>query len=158
MDGEDDRQCNHSPKSPKSPSSSHGSPQASINDYSAHSPCSNGKSSPSSLSPTRKESASPVSSLPAGSPAAPSSPSSADSVPMKCLLCHRTLEDTRFVQCPSTTSHKFCFGCSRDSIKKQLEGTSDVYCPSGMKCLVAGSTTPWAFMEQEISTILQTSA
>lgn len=159
VDGEDDRQRNHSPKSPKSPSSSHGSPQACVNGYSAHSPCSNGKVSPSSLSPTRKGSASPVSSLPAGSPAAPSSPpSSADSIPMKCLLCHRTLEDTRFVQCPSTTSHKFCFGCSRDSIKKQSEGSSDVYCPSGMKCLVAGSTTPWAFMEQEISTILQTSA
>jgi hypothetical protein len=153
----DDAQRNHSPKSPKSPSSSHGSP---LNGFSAHSPCSNGKVSTSSLSPTRKASSSPISSPPpAGSPVAGSSPpSSADSIPMKCLLCHRTLEDTRFVQCPSTTSHKFCFGCSRDSIKKQSEDSSDVYCPSGMKCLVAGSTTPWAFMEQEISTILQTNA
>ncbi len=162
---------NLSPKSPKSPSSSHGSPPACTNGnsgsppactngnsgFTAHSPCSNGKTSPSSLSPTRKGSASPASSPIPHSVAPPSPPSSADSVPpMQCLLCHRTLEDTRFVQCPSTFLHKFCFGCSRDSIQKQSESSSDVYCPSGMKCLVSGSTTPWAFMEQEISTILQT--
>lgn len=85
----------------------------------------------------------------------PSPTQGTNDVPMQCLLCHRTLEDTRFVQCPSQTSHKFCFTCSRDSIKKQSENSSDVYCPSGMRCLVVGSTTPWAFMEQEISTILQ---
>lgn len=159
-DGDNHR--NHSPKSPKSPSSSHGSPVCvNGNGYVAHSPCSDGKVSPSMA---RNASASPVSSFPngeAGSPHSitpPSPPSSADAVPMQCLLCHRTLEDTRFVQCPSTSSHKFCFGCSRDSIKKQSENSSDVYCPSGMKCLVSGSTTPWAFMEQEISTILQTNA
>lgn len=73
---------------------------------------------------------------------------------MQCLLCHRTLEDTRFVQCPSKTSHKFCFTCSRDSIKAQSSASADIYCPSGMKCLVSGSSTPWAFMEQEITTIL----
>lgn len=77
---------------------------------------------------------------------------------MVCLLCHRTLEDTRFVQCPSQTPHKFCFSCSRESIVQQQAKSSDVYCPSGMRCLVAGSTTPWAFMEQEISTILATSS
>lgn len=163
--GDGDSHHNHSPKSPKSPSSSPGSPVCvNGNGYVAHSPCSdNGKVSPSIA---RNASASPVSSLPngeAGSPhdssiTPPSPPSSADAVPMQCLLCHRTLEDTRFVQCPSTSSHKFCFGCSRDSIKKQSENSSDVYCPSGMKCLVSGSTTPWAFMEQEISTILQTNA
>ena len=77
---------------------------------------------------------------------------------MQCLLCHRTLEDTRFVQCPSQPQHKFCFTCSRDSIKKQSAASSDVYCPSGMKCLVTGSSTPWAFMEQEIATILEANA
>lgn len=168
--GHDEERRSHSPKSPKSPSSSHGSPVcANGNGYSAHSPVSssNGKSSPTPLTPRRKRSTpSPVSSLPNGDAHSPkahsvtpsSPPSSTDGIPMQCLLCHRTLEDTRFVQCPSTSSHKFCFSCSRESIKKQSEGSSDVYCPSGMKCLVAGSTTPWAFMEQEISTILQTSA
>ncbi len=74
---------------------------------------------------------------------------------MQCLLCRRTLDDTRYVQCPSTPMHKFCFSCTQESIKKQAENSSDVYCPSGMKCLVVGSTTtPWAFMEQEISQIL----
>ena len=77
---------------------------------------------------------------------------------MVCLLCHRTLEDTRFVQCPSQAPHKFCFSCSRESIVQQQAKSSDVYCPSGMRCLVAGSTTPWAFMEQEITTILATSS
>ena len=77
---------------------------------------------------------------------------------MVCLLCHRTLEDTRFVQCPSQTQHKFCFSCSRESIVQQQGKSSDVYCPSGMRCLVVGSTTPWAFMEQEITTILATSS
>lgn len=74
---------------------------------------------------------------------------------MECLLCHRALDDTRFVQCPSAAKHKFCFNCSRDSIKKQSANSTDVYCPSSMKCLVQGSTTPWAFMEQEITTILE---
>lgn len=161
--GDDD--SSHSPKSPKSPSSSHGSPvSVNGNGFAAHSPRTNGKSSPTSLALRRKGSSSPAEahspkSLPPSSP--PSSadgptPSSADGVPMQCLLCHRTLEDTRFVQCPSTQAHKFCFRCSRESIKKQSDSSTDIYCPSGMKCLVAGSTTPWAFMEQEISTILQT--
>lgn len=77
---------------------------------------------------------------------------------MKCLLCHRALDDSRFVQCPSTPKHKFCFGCSRDSIKQQSANSADVYCPSGMKCLVQGSSTPWAFMEQEIATILESAS
>ena len=93
---------------------------------------------------------------PAKSPGSRSShsPTAAD-VTMQCLICHRTLEDTRFVQCPSVSAHKFCFGCSRDSIRKQASSSSDVYCPSGLKCLVSGSSTPWAFMEQEITTILE---
>ena len=77
---------------------------------------------------------------------------------MVCLLCHRTLEDTRFVQCPSQIIHKFCFSCSRESIVQQQTKSSDVYCPSGMRCPLAGSTTPWTFFEQEISTIFSTSS
>lgn len=168
-----DERRSHSPKSPHSPSSGQSSPNCvNGNGYVAHSPCSNGKTSPtSSFSSTpfhRKGSTSPVcSSLPNGEAASPTSPQSSRTSPslptpdtqagMQCLLCHRTLEDTRFVQCPSTTSHKFCFTCSRESIEKQSESSTDVYCPSGMKCLVVGNTTPWAFMEQEISTILQAS-
>jgi hypothetical protein len=63
------------------------------------------------------------------------------------------LEDTHFVQCPSVPNHKFCFPCSRQSIKRQGAG-SEVYCPSGEKCPLAGSTVPWAFMQNEIATIL----
>ncbi len=84
----------------------------------------------------------------------PSSTTTNGEVHMQCLLCQRTLEDTRFVQCPSKNSHKFCFTCSAENIKTQSSNSSDVYCPSGMKCLVAGNSTPWAFMEQEIKTIL----
>lgn len=99
-----------------------------------------------------------------GSPSHPNSVSSPHSPPamekkspesMECLICHKALDDTRFVQCPSIGSHKFCFMCSRDSIKQQVSSSKDVYCPSGHKCLVQGSTTPWAFMEQEIATILK---
>lgn len=170
---EEGRHRSHSPKSPHSPSSGQSSPNCvNGNGYTAHSPCSNGNTSPTSSFTSsqlhRKGSTSPVcSSLPNGEAASPTSTQSSRTSPsltvetqpsMKCLLCHRTLEDTRFVQCPSTTTHKFCFNCSRESIKKQSESSTDVYCPSGMKCLVVGNTTPWAFMEQEISTILQTNA
>ncbi|CAL8099875.1 unnamed protein product [Orchesella dallaii] len=72
---------------------------------------------------------------------------------LKCTLCQERLEDTHFVQCPSVPNHKFCFPCSRQSIKRQGAG-SEVYCPSGEKCPLAGSTVPWAFMQNEIATIL----
>ena len=98
-----------------------------------------------------------------GAPASPTTTGSPGHVTpsdggMVCMVCRRTLEDTRFVQCPSKASHKFCFTCSRDSIRKQSTSSCDVYCPSGLKCLVAGSATPWAFMEQEIATILETNS
>ena len=139
--GADDSDA-HSPKSTTSPRGRSSSPQSPQNG----SPRANGlASSPvSPHSPSKK---------PKGSP-----PPQPQETVMQCLLCHRTLEDTRFVQCPSASSHKFCFTCSRESIKKQSAASSDVYCPSGMKCLVAGSSTPWAFMEQEIATILEASA
>lgn len=74
---------------------------------------------------------------------------------MECMLCNKPLDDTRFVQCPSSIVHRFCFPCSRESIKTQMANSKDVYCPSSMRCLVQGSVTPWAFMEQEITTILK---
>lgn len=75
------------------------------------------------------------------------------SVPLCCTICHERLEDTHFVQCPSVPSHKFCFPCSRESIKQQ-GATGEVYCPSGDKCPLVGSNVPWAFMQGEIATIL----
>jgi len=76
---------------------------------------------------------------------------------LRCTLCAEQLEDVHFVQCPSVGDHKFCFMCSRDSIRKQTAGTapgSEVYCPSGEKCLLTGSNIPWAFMQNEIAAIL----
>ncbi|MCP9259712.1 Interferon regulatory factor 2-binding protein 2-B [Dirofilaria immitis] len=73
---------------------------------------------------------------------------------VKCTLCHERLEDTHFVQCPSVSGHKFCFPCSRESIKNREMLRFEVYCPSGEKCPLAGSHMPWAFMQGEIATIL----
>ena len=72
---------------------------------------------------------------------------------LKCTICQERLEDTHFVQCPSVSDHKFCFPCSRNSIKMQGAG-NEVYCPSGKKCPLVGSNVPWAFMQGEIATIL----
>ena len=74
---------------------------------------------------------------------------------LTCSLCRDKLEDTHFVQCPSVAHHKFCFPCSRESIKKQGAG-SEVFCPSGERCPLQGSDLPWAFMQGEIATILGT--
>jgi hypothetical protein len=73
---------------------------------------------------------------------------------LKCTICSQRLEDTHFVQCPTNSTHKFCFPCSADSIKKQGPNT-EVFCPSGERCPLAGSNVPWAFMQGEITTILQ---
>lgn len=72
---------------------------------------------------------------------------------LRCTLCRERLEDTHFVQCPSKSHHKFCFPCSRDSIKRQGAG-GEVYCPSGEKCPLQDTNVPWAFMHNEIATIL----
>ncbi|XP_049575619.1 interferon regulatory factor 2-binding protein 2-B [Syngnathus scovelli] len=85
--------------------------------------------------------------------AAPPGRAPAGGVPLGCTLCRERLEDTHFVQCPSVASHKFCFPCSRASIKTQGAG-GEVYCPSGGRCPLAGSDLPWAFMRGEIATIL----
>jgi len=73
---------------------------------------------------------------------------------LKCNLCAQRLEDTHFVQCPTVSNHKFCFPCSAESIKKQ-GSNSEVFCPSGDRCPLTGSNVPWAFMQGEITTILQ---
>ncbi|KAJ7990323.1 hypothetical protein DPEC_G00299110 [Dallia pectoralis] len=74
--------------------------------------------------------------------------------PLCCTICHNRLEDTHFVQCPSVAGHKFCFPCTRDFIRSQGAG-SEVFCPSGEKCPLLGSNVSWAFMQGEISTILE---
>lgn len=84
----------------------------------------------------------------------PSTPGALSMPPLNCALCHGRLEDTHFVQCPSQGSHKFCFPCSRSSIKDQTARGGEVYCPSGLKCPLVGSNVPWAFMQGEITTIL----
>jgi len=97
--------------------------------------------------------------------APPSSSSSGDQAgvvrrdtALRCTLCGDQLEDVHFVQCPSVGDHKFCFTCSRESIRKQsaASGTpgAEIYCPSGDKCLLSGSNIPWAFMQNEIVAIL----
>ena len=88
---------------------------------------------------------------------------------LKCTNCNGKLEDTHFVQCPSNITHKFCFACCRDSIIKQgsevscldqtrliikLKVVFQAFCPSGERCPLQGSTVPWAFMQEEIETIL----
>ncbi len=75
---------------------------------------------------------------------------------LQCSECHQALEDTHFVQCPSMSEHRYCFPCCKNFIKKQT-GEKEIYCPSGLKCPLVGSTNvPWAFMQTEIETILQT--
>lgn len=49
---------------------------------------------------------------------------SAQNTTLKCTLCQERLEDTHFVQCPSVNHHKFCFPCSRESIKRQNVSTN----------------------------------
>ncbi|TRY83854.1 hypothetical protein DNTS_030089 [Danionella cerebrum] len=128
-----------------------GSPKDSMNQvHSTTAPNVGRRNSGSPQSPSRR--------LTLGEPAGPpqSIPDSSvppGSVPLCCTLCHERLEDTHFVQCPSVPSHKFCFPCSRESIKQQ-GATGEVYCPSGEKCPLVGSNVPWAFMQGEIATIL----
>ncbi|CAF0840612.1 unnamed protein product [Didymodactylos carnosus] len=74
---------------------------------------------------------------------------------LKCSQCLRPLEDTHFVQCPSSMAHRYCFPCCRDFIIKQPSSSNqEIYCPSGEKCPLLGSHIPWAFMKSEIATIL----
>lgn len=90
---------------------------------------------------------------PSSNTSAGESTSSTQGTLLCCTLCRERLEDTHFVQCPSVPHHKFCFPCTRAFIRSQGQG-GEVYCPSGERCPLAGSTVPWAFMQGEISTIL----
>ncbi|XP_054261883.1 interferon regulatory factor 2-binding protein-like B isoform X1 [Macrosteles quadrilineatus] len=157
---------------PGSPRSNGGSPPSAGGPRSAsrgsqHSPNSSGSSSGRRSSGSRHVSSTTVTSsetanagssggTPTTEPPATGDPpagTQAPSATLKCTLCQERLEDTHFVQCPSVPQHKFCFPCSRDSIKRQGAG-SEVYCPSGEKCPLANSNVPWAFMQGEIATIL----
>uniref|UniRef100_A0A1B6HHD7 Uncharacterized protein n=1 Tax=Homalodisca liturata TaxID=320908 RepID=A0A1B6HHD7_9HEMI len=159
---------------PGSPRSAGGSPPGAGGPRSAsrgsqHSPNSSGSSSGRRSSGSRHVSSTTVTSSEnpnagssAGTPTGTEPPSTgetpavgtpAPTATLKCTLCQERLEDTHFVQCPSVPQHKFCFPCSRDSIKRQGAG-SEVYCPSGEKCPLANSNVPWAFMQGEIATIL----
>ncbi|XP_023024397.1 interferon regulatory factor 2-binding protein 2-B isoform X2 [Leptinotarsa decemlineata] len=154
---------------PGSPRSTGGSPPTNVAPRSAsrgsqHSPNSSGSSSGRRSSGSRHVSSTTVTSTEAGAMTVGNTESlstngesvastPATPVTLKCTLCQERLEDTHFVQCPSVPYHKFCFPCSRDSIKRQGAG-SEVYCPSGEKCPLANSNVPWAFMQGEIATIL----
>ncbi|KAG7197591.1 hypothetical protein KM043_006056 [Ampulex compressa] len=143
------------PQLPNNPSPTSRSPpttntqQRSASRASQHSPNSTGSSSRRSSSSRHVSSTTVTSSEGAVAQVAGSELASI----LKCTLCQERLEDTHFVQCPSVTQHKFCFPCSRESIKRQGAG-SEVYCPSGEKCPLANSQVPWAFMQGEIATIL----
>ncbi|XP_034721724.1 interferon regulatory factor 2-binding protein 2-B-like [Etheostoma cragini] len=109
------------------------------------------RNSGSPLSPSRRLEG--ASGDPAPPQSAPDSSVAPGGAPLCCTLCRERLEDTHFVQCPSAPSHKFCFPCSRESIKQQ-GATGEVYCPSGERCPLVGSNVAWAFMQGEIATIL----
>ncbi|XP_074528074.1 interferon regulatory factor 2-binding protein 1-like [Halichoeres trimaculatus] len=111
-------------------------------------------SSPSTASTSVSQSAMSLSTVGQSSnTSAGESSSSGQGTLLCCTLCRERLEDTHFVQCPSVPHHKFCFPCTRGFIRSQGPG-GEVYCPSGERCPLAGSTVPWAFMQGEISTIL----
>ncbi|CBY34938.1 unnamed protein product [Oikopleura dioica] len=79
-----------------------------------------------------------------------------DNAQLLCHLCKNRLEASHFVQCPSQQLHRFCFPCCQRTIRRSLNDnpTTEVFCPSGVRCAIAGSENPWAFMQAEIETIL----
>lgn len=62
-----------------------------------------------------------------GTAAAAAAAAAVAAATLKCTICQERLEDTHFVQCPSISHHKFCFPCSRDSIKQQGAGSEVTY-------------------------------
>ena len=66
-------------------------------------------------------------------PAAPATANAATT--LKCTLCQERLEDTHFVQCPSVQLHKFCFPCSRESIKRQGAGSEVIIITTCAGCM-----------------------
>ncbi|XP_017795496.1 PREDICTED: interferon regulatory factor 2-binding protein 2 [Habropoda laboriosa] len=144
---------NPSPTSRSPPTTATNAQQRSASRGSQHSPNSSGSSGRRS-SCSRHVSSTTVTTSSEGAVAQVAGAAEQVSAPiLKCTLCQERLEDTHFVQCPSVPHHKFCFPCSRESIKRQGAG-SEVYCPSGEKCPLANSQVPWAFMQGEIATIL----
>lgn len=141
------RGSQHSPNSSGSSSGRRSSGSRHVSSTTVTSSEGGGNAGSSSGTPTGTEPPASTDTVPAGTPAVPTTAT------LKCTLCQERLEDTHFVQCPSVPQHKFCFPCSRDSIKRQGAG-SEVYCPSGEKCPLANSNVPWAFMQGEIATIL----
>ncbi|CAH8825288.1 unnamed protein product [Trichobilharzia szidati] len=85
-----------------------------------------------------------------------------------CNLCPRHLEGSHFVQCPANPEHRFCFQCARNYLERMMNehqtarsGSNlnnlkilEIYCPSGKKCVLPGSKSPWAFVTSEIAAIL----
>ncbi|XP_063976308.1 interferon regulatory factor 2-binding protein 2 [Diachasmimorpha longicaudata] len=146
---------NPSPTSRSPPTTTATGPQRSVSRGSQHSP--NGSGSGRRPSGGARQHVSSTTVMTSSEGATGAQPAGAEPVSnapaLKCTLCQGRLEDTHFVQCPSVPHHKFCFPCSRDSIKRQGAG-SEVYCPSGEKCPLADSQVPWAFMQNEIATIL----
>ena len=67
----------------------------------------------------------------------------------KCKNCDGNLVETDFIQCPSNMTHKFCFSCCKNFIfhrrHKFFKQDSEVFCPSGERCPLKGSTLPWTF-------------
>ncbi|XP_001601366.3 interferon regulatory factor 2-binding protein-like B [Nasonia vitripennis] len=143
---------NPSPTSRSPPTTAPNVQQRSASRGSQHSPNSSGPSGRRS-SGSRHVSSTTVTTSSEGAVAQSAGAEPVAAPTLKCTLCQERLEDTHFVQCPSVPHHKFCFPCSRDSIKRQGAG-SEVYCPSGEKCPLANSSVPWAFMQGEIATIL----
>lgn len=142
---------NPSPTSRSPPTTATNVQQRSASRGSQHSP--NGSGSGRRSSCSRHVSSTTVTTSSEGAVAQSAGAEPVSAPTLKCTLCQERLEDTHFVQCPSVPHHKFCFPCSRDSIKRQGAG-SEVYCPSGEKCPLANSQVPWAFMQGEIATIL----
>ena len=78
-----------------------------------------------------------------------------------CFTCKSVLEESHFIQCPAVTKHRFCFQCTSRIIDQQmaLHGmSSEVHCPSGDDCPVAGSNMPWAFFESEMAAVKSAAA
>ncbi|KAJ9583977.1 hypothetical protein L9F63_021680, partial [Diploptera punctata] len=121
---------------PGSPRSAGGSPPGSGGPRSAsrgsqHSPNSSGSTSGRRSSGSRHVSSTTVTSRdnganPGGTPNGGTPGAVPSTTTLKCTLCQERLEDTHFVQCPSVPHHKFCFPCSRDSIKRQGAGSEVV--------------------------------
>ena len=70
---------------------------------------------------------------------------------MKCKSCKAKLEAPHFIHCLSNMKHNFCLTCTRNYVIMQ-GSSSEVFCPSGERCLLNG--VPWSFWPWEIKAIL----